>query len=83
MVHVLIALQKLVQPGRDVPGRVDRGVLGQLQVDEQLGPIGRREELLRDEAHAVERRPEQAQRDEDRDPARPHRQHEEPAERRA
>ena len=40
VVHVLIALQELVHPRRDVPGCVDRRVLGQLQVDEQLGPVG-------------------------------------------
>jgi hypothetical protein len=40
VVHVLIALEKLVQPGCGFLGRVDRSVLGQLQVDDQLGPVG-------------------------------------------
>ena len=40
VVHVLIALQELVQPGRGVLGCVDRRVLRQLQIDEQLGPVG-------------------------------------------
>ena len=76
MVHVLIVLQELLQPGRGVLRCVDRSVLRQLQIHEQLGPIGRREELLWNEAHPKERRCEQAERDEDRDPACPHGQHE-------
>ena len=81
MVHVLIALQELVQPGRHVPRCIDRRVLGQLQVDQQLGSIRCRKELLGDEAHAVQRGPEQAKRDEDRNPASPHRQHQDAPER--
>ena len=80
VVHVLVALQELVHPGRDILGCVDRSVLGQLQVHEQLGPVGGREELLRDEARTIQRRSEQAQRDEDGDPSCSHRQHQEAAE---
>ena len=45
MVDVLIVLQKLVQSGRDVLCRVDRGVLRQLQVHQQLGAVRRRERI--------------------------------------
>ena len=37
-------------------GACDRGVLRQGQVDQQLGPVGGREELVLHEAHADERR---------------------------
>ena len=50
-------------------------------VHEQLGTIGRREELLRHETHAVKRGAEETERDENRDPARPHRHHEKAAKR--
>ena len=80
MVHVLIARQELVHPGRDIPRCVDRRVLRQLQIHQQLRPVRGREELLRNETHAVERRAEQAERREQRHPARPHRQHQEAAE---
>ena len=69
MIDVLIVLQELVQTGRGLLGRVDGRVFGQLQVDQQLGPVGRREELLRNEAHAKERHREQDERRSDRDPA--------------
>ena len=75
VLHVPVAVQELVQAGRELFGRVDRSLLGQLQIDEQLGPVRGREELLRDKAHAVQGRTEQGQRDEDCDPARPHGEH--------
>ena len=56
MIDVLIVLQKLVQPGRDVLCCVDGRILGQLQVDQQLGAVRCRKELLRNEAHSKERR---------------------------
>ena len=83
VIDVLIVLQKLVQSGRGVLCRVDRRVLGQLQVHQELGAVRRREELLRNEAHSKERRREQGERRGDRDPARPHRQREEASGRRA
>ena len=52
VVHVRITLQELIHPGRGVSGCVDRSVLRQLQIHEQLRPVGRGEELLRHEAHA-------------------------------
>ena len=53
-------------------GSHDRGVLGQLQVDEQFRSIRCREELLWNKAHAVQCRAEQTERHKDRDPTRPH-----------
>ena len=80
VVDVRIAREKLVHAGRDVLCRVDRGVFRQLQVHEQLRPVGRREELLRNEAHAIQRDSKQAERNDDGHPARLHRQCEEAAE---
>ena len=72
-IDVRIALEELVQPGGGLPRRGDGGVLGQLQVDQEFGAVGCRKELLRNEAHAKERRREQGERGADRDPAGAHR----------
>ena len=40
VIDIRITLQELVQPDCGFLGRVDRRVLGQLQVDHQLGPVG-------------------------------------------
>ena len=44
-------------------GRRDRGVLRQGHRDQELGPVGRREELLLHEAHAEDGGPEGDERD--------------------
>ena len=79
-IDVLIVLENLVQSGRDVLCCVDGRVLGQLKVDEQFGAVRRGKELLRNEAHSIERRAEQGERNDDRDPAGPHRQGKKPEE---
>jgi hypothetical protein len=80
MVDVLVVLRKLVQSGGSVLCRVDGRILWQLQVDQELGTVRRWKELLRNEAHSIERRAEQGERSADRDPAAAHRQREEDAE---
>ena len=81
MVDVGVALEQFVEPRRGVSGGINRRVLRQLQVDKQLRTIRGREELLRNEAHPIERRCEQTEGDDNRDPTRPHGKHEEAAER--
>ena len=80
VVDVGVALQQRIEASRNVAGGVDRRVLRQLQVDQQFGPVGGREELLRHEAHGDHGEGAHAERDEKRDPAPAHRQLEEPAE---
>jgi hypothetical protein len=55
VVDVGIGLQQCIEATGDVAGGVDRGVLRQLQVDQQLRPVRGREELLRHEAPAEHR----------------------------
>ena len=51
---------------------VDRGVLRQAEVDQQLRPVGGGEELPRDQRKREEGRREQAEREQDRQPVRAH-----------
>ena len=54
VVDVLVALEQPLEALHDGFGRVDRRVLAQRQVDRELRAIGRREELLRNEADEVD-----------------------------
>ena len=60
VLDVGVGLQQLLDPGDDLLRRLERGALRQRQIDQQLGPVGGREELLLHEAHADEREHEQA-----------------------
>ena len=80
MVDVLIICQKLFQLGRDVRCCVDRRAFRELQVDEKLGAVRRREELLWNKAHSVERQAEQRECRQNHKPSGSHRQGEKPAE---
>ena len=71
--HVRIGADDLVERCRHIARGVDRGVVLQLQVHQQFRPIRRRKKLLRNETNSIQRRPEQADGDQDGDPFRPHR----------
>ena len=56
---VRVGLQDLLEVVDHLLRRIDRGALRQRQIDQELGPIRAREELLLHELHAGERRDEQ------------------------
>jgi hypothetical protein len=54
-----ILFEQLLDAGHHLLRGIERGVLRQRQIDQQLGPVGGREELLLHEAHADERQQEE------------------------
>ena len=72
---VRVGGEHLVECLDHVARRQDRGIVLQLQIHQQLGAVGGREELLRHQTGPGERSGEQTNRDRDRDPPGPHRRH--------
>jgi hypothetical protein len=52
-VDVRVALEQSLEPFDFVLGGVNRRVLRKIEIDHQFRPVGRREELLLDEAVSV------------------------------
>jgi hypothetical protein len=62
MIDIGIVLEQLLDTRGDVLRGVEGGALRQVEIDEQLRPVGRREELLLHELQARERQQEQPRR---------------------